>query len=331
MVQCNIQDMLFLFFFLSVLFMLSTVLVFKNCLHRNALSFFLSYCLLYGCRVENRSAVLPIRFRQADSGDDSWQLLSPGSAASFAWENVLLDHLLEILVDGQDPLRSVKYNIDEPTAYRPMPSFKGPAVALQTIIFKEGMFNVFRVVDWKPSNDNLSIVSIGAPNTPQTPTPESGSLENQFHTVIELDEFGLSIIDHTPEELLYVSIQNLVFNYATGLGSGTSRLKLRMDNFQVDCQIPLTPTPVLFIAQESEHRDFLLKCTITMQDNGVPDYFSYPYISIQGPNVPNVSFLVNIHEPIIWRLHEMFHRLSLGRLRSSQTTAVAIDPNICIG
>jgi vacuolar protein sorting-associated protein 13A/C len=53
--------------------------------------------------------------------------------------------------------------------------------------------------------------------------------------------------------------------------------------------------------------------------------------SLQGPNVPNVSFLVNIHEPIIWRLHEMFHRLSLGRLRSSQTTAVAIDPIIRIG
>jgi hypothetical protein len=63
-----------------------------------------------------------------------------------------------------------------------------------------------------------------------------------------------------------------------------------MDNFQVDCQIPLTPTPVLFIAQESEHRDFLLKCTITMQDNGVPDYFSYPYISIQVHIVISAPF-----------------------------------------
>jgi hypothetical protein len=63
-----------------------------------------------------------------------------------------------------------------------------------------------------------------------------------------------------------------------------------MDNFQVDCQIPLTPTPVLFIAQESEHRDFLLKCTITMQDNGVPDYFSYPYISIQVDIVVSAPF-----------------------------------------
>jgi hypothetical protein len=47
-----------------------------------------------------------------------------------------------------------------------MPSFKGPVVAFQTIIFKEGMFNLFKVVHWKPSNDNLSIVSAGAPNTP---------------------------------------------------------------------------------------------------------------------------------------------------------------------
>ena len=175
-------------------------------------------------RVENRSAVLSIRFRQANSNDDSWKVLPPQSAASFAWEDLLLDHLLEVLADGMDPRQSVKYNIDEPCDYPPMSVGRGaPAAALQVKVFSEGISKVFKVADYTPSTSNMSIVVAGTPTTPRPPAPEIHNQDNQIYTSIELAEFGLSIIDHTPEELLYVSIQNLVLSYATGLGSGTSR------------------------------------------------------------------------------------------------------------
>lgn len=175
-------------------------------------------------RVENRSAILPIRFRQANSNNDSWKVLPPQSAASFAWENLLLDHLLEVLADGMDPHHSVKYSIDEPCDYPPIYVGRGaPAAALQVKVFSEGISKVFRVADYTPNTSNMSIVVAGTPTTPRTPAPEIHNQDNQFYTSIELAEFGLSIIDHTPEELLYVSIQNLVLSYATGLGSGTSR------------------------------------------------------------------------------------------------------------
>ncbi|KAG0568137.1 hypothetical protein KC19_7G189300 [Ceratodon purpureus] len=284
-------------------------------------------------RVENRSTVMRISFRQAGSDDSSWKVLLPGSSASFAWEDLVRNHHLEILPEGFDPQHSIQFNIDEPFDYHPFPSFRGSApVPLRASVISEGFSKVFKVADSSPSAGNMSLVIAGTPTTPRTPAPEFHNLENQFHTSIELAEFGLSIVDYTPEELLYVSIQNLVLSYATGLGSGTNRLKFRVDSLQIDNQLPLTPSPVLFMVQESQtQRDFLLKCTITMQENGMLDYFSYPYIGIQGPNAPNVSFLVNIHEPIIWRLHEMFQRLDLGRLSSSKTTAVAIDPIIRIG
>lgn len=45
----------------------------------------------------------------------------------------------------------------------------------------------------------------------------------------------------------------------------------------------------------------------------------------------NSSFLVNIHEPIIWRLHDMIQHVNIGRLSKSQTAAVSVDPMIKIG
>ncbi|KAG0559465.1 hypothetical protein KC19_10G107200 [Ceratodon purpureus] len=284
-------------------------------------------------RLENRSTVLPIKFRQAGSDHSSWKVLLPGSSASFAWEDLLRDHLLEVLPEGYDSQIAIEYRLDELFDYQPFPSIRGGVAApLRATVMSEGFTKVFRVADYTSNTDNTSMVVAGVPTTPRSLAPEFHNLENQFHTSIELAEFGLSIVDHTPEELLYVSIQNLVLSYATGLGSGTNRLKIRVDSLQIDNQLPLTPYPVLFMLQESQaHPDFLLKCTITTQDNGVLDYFFYPYIGIQGPNVPNVSFLVNIHEPIIWRLHEMFQHVDLGRLSSSKTTAVAIDPIIRVG
>jgi vacuolar protein sorting-associated protein 13A/C len=42
-------------------------------------------------------------------------------------------------------------------------------------------------------------------------------------------------------------------------------------------------------------------------------------------------FFVNIHEPIIWRLHEMIQHIKLDRIYSSQSSAVSVDPILKIG
>lgn len=174
--------------------------------------------------MENRSAILPIRFRQAGSDHSSWKVLLPGSSASFAWEDLLRNHLLDVLPDGYDPKISIEYNIDEPFDYQPFPSVRGEVPApLRATVLSEGSTKVFKVADYTPGTGNMSVVIVGSPTNHRSLAPDFYNLENQFHTSIELAEFGLSIVDYTPEELLYVSIQNLVLSYATGLGSGTSR------------------------------------------------------------------------------------------------------------
>jgi vacuolar protein sorting-associated protein 13A/C len=174
--------------------------------------------------VENRSTTTRISFRQAGGTDRSWKVLLPGSSASFAWEDLLRNHLLEILPEGYDPQHPMQYNIDEPFDYHPFPSIRGAApVPLRATVISEGFVKVFKVADFAPDTGNMSLAIAGTPTTPRTPTPELHNLENEFHTSIELAEFGLSIVDYTPEELLYVSIQNIMLSYATGLGSGTNR------------------------------------------------------------------------------------------------------------
>ncbi|KDP27978.1 hypothetical protein JCGZ_19058 [Jatropha curcas] len=288
-------------------------------------------------RIENRSMFLPIRFQQVDGVSDSWNLLLPNAAASFLWEDLGRRRLLELFVDGTDSSKSLIYNIDEISDNLPIHMGGGPARALRVTIVKEDKLNVVKISDWMPENESISLVSSGAPvrlsqlggNETQQQQFLSAT-DCEFHVVLELAELGISVIDHTPEEILYLSVQNVLLAYSTGLGSGFSRFKLRMHGIQVDNQLPLTPMPVLLRPQKvGDEADYILKFSMTLQSNGSLDLCVYPYIGFSGPDTS--AFLINIHEPIIWRLHEMIQQVNLNRLYDTQTTAVSVDPIIQIG
>ncbi|KAA8527969.1 hypothetical protein F0562_035162 [Nyssa sinensis] len=287
-------------------------------------------------RIENRSMFLPIHFRQVEGASDSWQSLLPNAAASFLWEDLARKRLLELLVDGTDPLKSEKYNIDEISDHQPIFEAGGTARALHVSILKEEKINVIKIYDWLPENESQVILSQRMPSSMAQLSgndfinQQSLLTSNcEFHVIIELAELGLSIVDHTPEEILYLSIQNLLLSYSTGLDSGISRFKLRMHGIQIDNQLPLTPTPVLFRPQRvGEENDYILKFSMTQQSNGSLGLCVYPYIGFQGPE--NSAFLINVHEPIIWRLHAMIQQVNLSRLYDTQTTAVSVDPIIQI-
>ncbi|XP_057475541.1 uncharacterized protein LOC130763619 isoform X1 [Actinidia eriantha] len=283
-------------------------------------------------RIENHSMFLPIRFRQVDGATDSWRSLQPNSAASFLWEDLGRQRLLEVLVDGTDPLKSQKYNIDEISDHQPIYVTGGLSKALRVTILREEKTNVVKITDWMPENDAIikQKVPISLLQFSGSDYQQSNTSNCEFHVIIEVAELGLSIIDHTPEEILYMSVQNLLLAYSTGLDSGISRLKVKMRGIQVDNQLPLTPMPVLFRPQKVvEEIDYILKFSMTQQSNGSLDLCVYPYIGFQGPE--NSAFLINIHELIIWRLHGMMQHVNLNRLYETQSNAVSVDPIIQIG
>ena len=168
---------------------------------------------------------LPIRFRQVDGTGDSWQLLLPNSAASFLWEDLGRRRLLELFVDGTDPMKSLKYDIDEVSDHQPTHIADGPTKALRVTIIKEEKINIVKISDWMPENAPTGV--LGKRHLSSMTESQKQQLtsitDSEFHINFDLAELGISIIDHTPEEILYLSVQNLVLAYSTGLGSGISR------------------------------------------------------------------------------------------------------------
>ncbi|XP_071939359.1 uncharacterized protein [Coffea arabica] len=287
-------------------------------------------------RIENRSLFLPIRFRQVGGSSDSWKFLLPNSSTCFSWEDLDRERMLEILVDGSDSGTSQKYNIDEIFDHEPIHVDGGNIFTLRVTILKEEKTNVVKISDWMPENESsatfnsISSSMLHISGNYLQPQQSMSTPECEFHFIVEVSELGLSIIDHTPEEILYMSVQNLLLSHSTGLGSGISRLKIRMHGIQVDNQLPLTPMPVLFRSQRiGEENDYLLKFSLTQQSNGSLDLHVYPYIGFQGPE--NSAFLINIPEPIIWRIHGMIQQANLSQLSDAQSTSVSVDPIIQIG
>ncbi|WOH07393.1 hypothetical protein DCAR_0726823 [Daucus carota subsp. sativus] len=286
-------------------------------------------------RIENHSLFLPIRFQQVDGASNSWQSLLPNASASFSWEDLGRPRQLELLVDGDDRSKSLKYSIDEVADHQPVFVNDEPTRVLRINILREDKVNVIKISDWKPENELQPDISRSSsfssiPVSENDVTLQQSTSNSEFHVIFEISELGLSIIDHTPEEILYLSLQSLLLSYSTGLGSGITRLKLRMRGIQVDNQLPLTPTPVLFRPQRvGDETDYILKFSITQQSNGSLDLCVYPYIGFQGPE--NSAFLINVHEPIIWRIHGMIQQINLSRLSETESTAVSVDPIFQIG
>ncbi|CAN6447305.1 unnamed protein product [Victoria cruziana] len=168
-------------------------------------------------RIENQSTFLPILFRQVNGTDDSWRPLQINSAVSFFWDDLGRQLLLEVLIDGVGSIETVKCNIDEPSEPQPL-HFSCSSGALCVCVVKEGSLNVVKFTDWRPSNNVLPVTPRRFRHMSQlsmvshNESPSDSAFE--FHVIIELAELGLSVIDHTPEEIIYLSVQNLLLTYS---------------------------------------------------------------------------------------------------------------------
>lgn len=137
---------------------------------------------------------------------------------------------MELLIDGSESSKTDKYDIDEISDHQPVSDSGGPSKALHVTIVKEEKINVVLIRDWMPESEPGRF--LGGRHLPPLSNPpridfyssESASISNcEYHVIIELAELGISLVDHTPEEILYLSVQNLLLAYSTGLDSGISR------------------------------------------------------------------------------------------------------------
>lgn len=297
-------------------------------------------------KIENRSMLLPIKFRQMGSSEEAWQLLQAGSSSAFAWEDLRHDQKIELMVEGADPITARQLSIDQEADVEPPTAQKEPVAALSVSIRQEfsGVMRV-RITDWTPSDaypEDWSQVTSpfdpaaasGRPTTGAVSANEAngaGGSGSSFSVQLHLDEFGLSLIDQTPEELLYLSMHSAHASYESNASTGAGRMKVQIGYLQLDNQLAQTAMPVLLAPQEGSEvqQDHILKLSVTSQSMGPSDEEWYRYI---GFELPSAAWLVNVHEPIVWRLYAMLRKLDLSRLSTSteDTTAVAVDPRVRI-
>lgn len=103
---------------------------------------------------------------------------------------------------------------------------------------------------------------------------------------------------------------------------------------QVDNQLPWSPLPVLLAPEpEDAHSGapppWVLQVTIISKEEPGHTAQEYPYI---GLHTPDIAWNISVHEPIVWRLLDLYEKLGLDRLGGSpeagQQQAATVDPYI---
>ena len=134
----------------------------------------------------------------------------------------------------------------------------------------------------------------------------------EFDLSVKILELKISLVDHTPSELLLISADRLSYTNATRLAGGRSSLTdVSVAALQVDDQSSRTLFPVLLWHSTSDQSDSLLRFSLTetVQAESTGEK-THPYVTLVLTQSP---LHLRIHEPLIWRLLAFSERLRLSR------------------
>jgi hypothetical protein len=148
-------------------------------------------------------------------------------------------------------------------------------------------------------------------------------IESQLQCVIHIKTLGLSIIDQTPQELVYMAISDISIEYTSKTLEDT--IKLEVGRIQIDNQLWTTPFPSMMYPLENvvESHDqtnnfssYYSKLSLSESEKATNSFltlnikrnFTYPGILF----IPNLYFYVapfdvNIDGAIIFRLYSMIN------------------------
>ncbi|BBN04917.1 vacuolar protein sorting-associated protein 13A/C [Marchantia polymorpha subsp. ruderalis] len=276
-------------------------------------------------RLDNRTNNTEFKIRQNGLDDDAWMNLPPHSTKTFAWEDHCQEQLLEVLALGNNVVIDVNK-----IGYHPALNL-GPHSSTTVSVRVLELMEV-KTVRFFEEIDELEEVEgeheISSSQEEMMPAEEDAEEQASAQTevVIDIPRLGLSVTDHKPQEILYLFLGNVIFTYQMGFGARTSSLKLRVGDLQLDNQLPLAWMPVLLAPERrNEDKEFLLTATVTMYDDSIEATTVFSYVGVQVQS----GWRVNVHEPIIWAIVEMYNNLHLDRL-SDGSDVVQVDPEFRI-
>ncbi|KAK9815130.1 hypothetical protein WJX73_008307 [Symbiochloris irregularis] len=309
--------------------------------------------------LENRSANAT-RYRQSGVEQLPWQLLPAFSAAPYAWQAELAKpsgssgHKVDLqAADGSSPVTAYDLSpgsrslagqgagagaaqLAQVPGREHLPQLAiGPLRLKASVkqLEKEVMVGAairavgggailgraipYRVLRLTPGagTDFLEQRHIGT----ATVTEENPS--TAFYLIVEVTALEVSLVDHSPEELLAASLFGLRLEYAAGIGPEKDFVSYRMslDSAQLDDEQASTRFPVVFrpapVPAEAGGLEVLplVSLLAISQKAGPRGQAHYPVLSFRVTR----PLLIAVAETMVWRTAGMIERLNFGALSAA--------------
>ncbi|KAF3782527.1 Vacuolar sorting-associated protein 13C [Nymphaea thermarum] len=274
-------------------------------------------------RIENRAPHKLINVCQSGLCDATWIQLQPLSTTRFAWEDPYGQKVLDVKIQSEGNTSFHKFSFENPETCA---LCGGEMCCVQLVITEHSDIKVARFVDRIPRKGEPATIGrregglYGETNQQNKVPP--------MELTVEFGILGVSVVDQSPRELLYIYLERVYISYLTGSDSGTtSRFKLIVGHLQFDNQLPLTVMPVLLAPEyKSDAHRPVFKMTITMSNDNTDGFLIFPYVYVR---VAERYWRISIHEPIIWALVDLYGSLRLDRL-PGKSSVTNVDPELRI-
>lgn len=185
-------------------------------------------------RIENHCTALPIRIRQVGTSADDWEQIQPGESVPFTWPEISGEKRLEVV--GGSLKTSIKMDIDQEGVQDSITHFESTPVAPLVIhVSKIDSVMLVQFLDLKPSQSEETQAQSLTELDSDSEVRDKALLQVQersgstFSFIFKLDDLGISVVDHSPEELLYISMQSGLLAYDSD-ATGGSRFVTQLDS-----------------------------------------------------------------------------------------------------
>lgn len=263
--------------------------------------------------------------------------LLPYHSCAYAWDEPLAPQeiTIDLLKSGQSRGESIGT-----FSFNRLQTF--PQVGHLIIrLVAQGPVRVLQIHDDR-NNESLSSYPFHS-NSQMKDTPSKVS-QSMLQISLTMSSLGISIVDHLPQELIYLSVSKISFQHS--LSAGQDSFHLNIGKVQLDSQLFNTPFPSMLYPLSKRTLTAIESNNAVEKENikGAIVTSSSPFLSFilkRDFSYPGVSFIplvslkilpydVNIEGHIIRRLFDMWQHLSSNssqyELTSKITTVQTLQP-----
>ena len=189
-----------------------------------------------GYRVENNTRKF-MKISQVSS--KNYDILEPKEKLAYAWDKPMAPHTLVLSFQGHD--ERLEVNMDQLKSYPPIRvgrdkmkvivSANGPTKVLSVKLLNDRKSKDWIELGKEDNNDNDNLLNINDEEIPQM----------EFQLTIQ--GIGMSVIDETPQELSYITIEKILLIYNNS--NLYKNFEFSVGWLQIDNQLYQTPYPVV--------------------------------------------------------------------------------------